>query len=154
MKKVLYLICAFISINMVLFAKTYNTCKIVINRNENNGYMNVIESLIVIEKRENNNYTLCSHCIVSDFEILDDKEKYNRSDISLCGGERITLAVDPGEYRLKCITPMEKQNNYLDTNKQWESEYKYVTLKEGENVLLNIYPLVDERKYLGGWILK
>lgn len=53
MKRVMCLICTlFISINMVLFAKTYNTCKIVISRNENNGYMNVIESHIVIEKKE------------------------------------------------------------------------------------------------------
>ena len=155
MKKIVYLICIFfIIMNMILFAKTNRTSQIVINRNENNGYMNVIESVIIIEKKENNTYTANSNYVISDFKILDEKVKYNRNDISLCGGEKITLLISSGDYRLKCITPIKEQNSYLNTQKQWESEYKYISLKEKSKLLINIYPETNEGKYLGGWILE
>ena len=154
MKKIICLIFIFfVVITMLLFSKTKNTSKIIINREENNGYMNVIQADIIIEKKNKTTYNIYSDYIVSDFEILEEKEKYTRKDISLYGGEKIILSITPGEYRLKCITPINRQNNYLNKTKDWESEYKYIKLKENSELRLNIYPKTDEGKYLGEWVL-
>ena len=154
MKKIICLIFIFfVVITMFLFSKTKNSSKIIINREENNGYMNVIQSDIIIEKKNKSTYNIYSDYIVSDFEILEEKEKYTRKDISLYGGEKIILSITPGEYRLKCITPINRQNNYLNKTKDWESEYKYIKLKENSELSLNIYPKTDEGKYLGEWVL-
>lgn len=154
MKKIICLIFIFfVVITMLLFSKTKNTSKIIINREENNGYMNVIQADIIIEKKNKSTYNIYSDYIVSDFEILEEKEKYTRKDISLYGGEKIILSITPGEYRLKCITPIKRQNNYLNKTKDWESEYKYIKLKENSELRLNIYPKTDEGKYLGEWVL-
>ena len=59
---------------MLLFSKTKNTSKIIINREENNGYMNVIQADIIIEKKNKTTYNIYSDYIVSDFEILEEKE--------------------------------------------------------------------------------
>ena len=154
MKNMLRFVCIFFIILSCLSFSKDNDSQIVINRDENNGYMNVIESIIIIEKKEKNNYSICSNYVISDFEVLDEKEVYNQKGITLCGGEKITISISPGEYRLKCITPINKQNKYLNSNQQWESDYKYISLKEQSNILLNIYPQTDEESYLGGWVLE
>ncbi len=154
MKNMLRFVCIiFIILSCLSFSKVNNS-QIVINRDENNGYMNAIETIIIIEKKEKNNYSIYSNYVISDFEVLDEKEVYNQKGITLCGGEKITVFISPGEYRLKCITPINKQNKYLNSNQQWESDYKYISLKEQSNILLNIYPQTDEESYLGGWVLE
>lgn len=136
----------------MLFSQTKKTGTITIQRNENNGYMNAIESFIIIEKKENKKWQAYSDYIISDFEILDEEKKYDRTGISLNGGEKITLTVTPGDYRIKCITPLDKQANYLDTQKQWESDYVVFSIKSSKTI--SVYPQTDVSGYVGGWVLE
>ena len=138
----------------MLFGQTRKTGTITIQRNENNGYMNAIESFIIIEKKENKKWQAYSDYIISDFEILDEEEKYDRTGITLNGGEKITLSLIPGDYRIKCITPQDKQANYLDTQKQWESDYVVFSIKSKSSKTISVYPQTDVSGYVGRWVLE
>lgn len=110
---------------LLISSKKSDISKVIITREECNGAMNSIDCNILLEKKTDNGYISFNDYTISEFEVLDETFEYNRSDIVLAGEERIVLLLNPGKYRIKCITPIDKQNNYLNTNEVWISEYLY-----------------------------
>lgn len=144
----------FVIFFLLISSKKSDISKVIITREECNGAMNSIDCNILLEKKTDNEYISFNDYTISEFEVLDETFEYNRSDIVLAGGERIVLLLNPGKYRIKCITPIDKQNNYLNTNEVWISEYLYFDLTPNSLVSLIIKPQVDDNGYSGAWSLK
>ena len=116
--------------------------------------MNSIYCNILLEKQVDNEFISFNDYTISKFEILDEVFEYSRPDIALAGGESIVLILNPGKYRIKCLTPVDKQNNYLNTNAVWTSEYLYFDLTPNSTTSVAIKPQVDDNGYSGAWNLK
>ena len=91
-----------------------NNPTLVIKREECNGMMNSLDCDVLIEKKIGDEYILYKEYTISNFEILGDSFNYIRKDLSLAGGERIVLSMRPMKYRIKCVTPFDKQHEYLN----------------------------------------
>ena len=87
-----------------------NNPTLVIKREECNGMMNSLDCDVLIEKKIGDEYILYKEYTISNFEILGDSFNYTRKDLSLAGGERIVLSMRPMKYRIKCVTPFDKQH--------------------------------------------
>ena len=125
---------------------------LVIKREECNGMMNSLYCDVLIEKKIGDEYILYKEYTISKFEILDSFN-YTRKDLSLAGGERIVLSMQPMKYRIKCVTPFDKQNGYLNKKNDWISDYVYVDFTHDSIVTIIINPKIDEFGYSGGWEL-
>ncbi len=126
---------------------------LVIKREECNGMMNSLYCDVLIEKKIGDEYILYKEYTISKFEILGDSFNYTRKDLSLAGGERIVLSMQPMKYRIKCVTPFDKQNGYLNKKNDWISDYVYVDFTHDSIVTIIINPKIDEFGYSGGWEL-
>lgn len=135
-------------------ANKYTMPKLVINRDECNGAMNSLFSTIIIEQLKDNEYVLFNDYSVSEFKILNEPTSYTRKDLSIAGGEKIVLVLRPGQYRIKCVTQIENQNSYLNTKKDWESDFLYFALRYNSSAMINILPATDESGYCGGWNIR
>lgn len=130
-----------------------NNQTLVIKREECNGMMNSLDCDVLIEKKIGDEYILYKEYTISKFEILGDSFNYTRKDLSLAGGERIVLSMQPMKYRIKCVTPFDKQNGYLNKKNDWISDYVYVDFTHDSIVTIVINPKIDEFGYSGGWEL-
>ena len=130
-----------------------NNPTLVIKREECNGMMNSLYCDVLIEKKIGDEYILYKEYTISKFEILGDSFNYTRKDLSLAGGERIVLSMQPMKYRIKCVTPFDKQNGYLNKKNDWISDYVYVDFTHDSIVTIIINPKIDEFGYSGGWEL-
>ena len=130
-----------------------NNQTLVIKREECNGMMNSLDCDVLIEKKIGDEYILYKEYTISKFEILGDSFNYTRKDLSLAGGERIVLSMQPMKYRIKCVTPFNKQNGYLNKKNDWISDYVYVDFTHDSIVTIVINPKIDEFGYSGGWEL-
>ena len=130
----------FVIFFLLISSKKSDISKVMITREECNGAMKSIDCNILLEKKTDNEYISFNDYMISEFV--------------LAGGERIVLLLNPGKYRIKCITPIDKQNNYLNTNEVWISEYLYFDLTPNSLVSLIIKPQVDDNGYSGAWSLK
>ena len=130
-----------------------NNQTLVIKREECNGMMNSLDCDVLIEKKIGDEYILYKEYTISKFEILGDSFNYTRKDLSLAGGERIVLSLQPMKYRIKCVTPFDKQNGYLNKKNDWISDYVYVDFTHDSIVTIVINPKIDEFGYSGGWEL-
>ena len=126
---------------------------LVIKREECNGMMNSLYCDVLIEKKIGDEYILYKEYTISKFEILGESFNYTRKDLSLAGGERIVLSMQPMKYRIKCVTPFDKQNGYLNKKNDWISDYVYVDFTHDSIVTIIINPKIDEFGYSGGWEL-
>ncbi|MBR4789884.1 MAG: hypothetical protein IK024_03220 [Treponema sp.] len=144
----------FIIFFLLISSKKSDISKVIITREECNGAMNSIDCNILLEKKTDNKYISFNDYTISKFEILDETFEYNRSDIVLAGGECIVLVLNPGKYRIQCLTPIDKQNNYLKTNEVWTSEYLYFELTPNSTESFVIKPQVDDNGYSGAWNLE
>ena len=126
---------------------------LVIKREECNGMMNSLYCDVLIEKKIGDEYILYKEYTISKFERLWDSFNYTRKDLSLAGGERIVLSMQPMKYRIKCVTPFDKQNGYLNKKNDWISDYVYVDFTHDSIVTIIINPKIDEFGYSGGWEL-
>lgn len=152
-RKILYFV-IFILVNFCfLYAKNTDVPKLIIIREECNGVMNMLYCDIQIEKELNGKYINYKDYSVSEFKILDESYIYEKEDLFLAGGEKFILSMKPGKYRIRCITPIAKQNEYFNEKKTWESEYLYVNLKNNNTITVVISPLVNESGYSGKWKL-
>jgi len=136
---------------MLFPQKRNNTPLLIIKREECNGMMNSLYCDVLIEKQVGNKYIHYKEYSISNFEILGDNFNYSKNDLALAGGEKIVLSMQPMKYRIKCITPIDKQNGYLNKKNDWVSDYIYVDLTYDSCVTININPKVDEFGYSGGW---
>ena len=130
-----------------------NNQTLVIKREECNGMMNSLDCDVLIEKKIGDEYILYKEYTISKFEILGDSFNYTRKDLSLAGGERIVLSMQPMKYRIKCVTPFDKQNGYLNKKNDWISDYVYVDFTHDSIVTIVINPKIDEFGYSEGWEL-
>ena len=137
----------------VISWKYKNNQTLVIKREECNGMMNSLYCDVLIEKKIGDEYILYKEYTISKFEILGDSFNYTRKDLSLAGGERIVLSLQPMKYRIKCVTPFDKQNGYLNKKHDWISDYVYVDFTHDSIVTIVINPKIDEFGYSGGWEL-
>ena len=138
----------------MLFLKNIkNNPTLVIKREECSGMMNSLDCDVLIEKKIGDGYILYKEYTISKFEILGDSFNYTRKDLSLAGGERIVLSMQPMKYRIKCVTPFDKQNGYLNKKHDWISDYVYVDFMHDSIVTIVINPKIDEFGYSGGWEL-
>ena len=138
----------------MLFPKNIkNNPTLVIKREECSGMMNSLDCDVLIEKKIGDEYILYKEYTISKFEILGDSFNYTRKDLSLAGGERIVLSMQPMKYRIKCVTPFDKQNGYLNKKNDWISDYVYVDFTHDSIVTIIINPKIDEFGYSGGWEL-
>lgn len=144
----------FVIFFLCLSTKRSDASKIIITREECNGTMNSIYCNILLEKQVDNEFISFNDYTISKFEILDEVFEYSRPDIALAGGESIVLILNPGKYRIKCLTPVDKQNNYLNTNAVWTSEYLYFDLTPNSTTSVAIKSQVDDNGYSGAWNLK
>ena len=130
-----------------------NNPTLVIKREECSGMMNSLDCDVLIEKKIGDEYILYKEYTISKFEILGDSFNYTRKDLSLAGGERIVLSMQPMKYRIKCVTPFDKQNGYLNKKHDWISDYVYVDFTHDSIVTVVINPKIDEFGYSEGWEL-
>ena len=138
----------------MLFLKNIkNNPTLVIKREECSGMMNSLDCDVLIEKKIGDEYILYKEYTISKFEILGDSFNYTRKDLSLAGGERIVLSMQPMKYRIKCVTPFDKQNGYLNKKNDWISDYVYVDFTHDSIVTVVINPKIDEFGYSEGWEL-
>ena len=128
-----------------------NNPTLVIKREECNGMMNSLDCDVLIEKKIGDEYILYKEYTISKFEILGDSFNYTRKDLSLAGGERIVLSMQPMKYRIKCVTPFDKQNGYLNKKNDWISDYVYVDFTHDFIVTIIINPKIDEKGKLNIW---
>ena len=143
-----------ITIVCMLFPENIkNNQTLVIKREECSGMMNSLDCDILIEKKIGDGYILYKEYTISKFEILGDSFNYTRKDLSLAGGERIVLSMRPMKYRIKCVTPFDKQNGYLNKKHDWISDYVYVDFTYDSIATIVIDPKIDEFSYSGGWEL-
>lgn len=143
-----------ITIVCMLFPENIkNNQTLVIKREECNGMMNSLYCDVLIEKKIGDEYILYKEYTISKFEILGDSFNYTRKDLSLAGGERIVLSMQPMKYRIKCVTPFDKQNGYLNKKNDWISDYVYVDFTHNSIATIIINPKIDEFGYSGGWEL-
>ena len=155
MKKIVSLVLAIFFIMFIFLSSRKNiSVKLIINRDECNGMMNTIYCDVLIEKQNGSNISYSKDYIINDFEILNEKSLFDREQLSLAGGEKIVLSTQPGRYRIKCMTPVEKQNEYLDKKSIWDSNCLEFDLKPASSLVIDIFPDGDEAGYSGGWILK
>ena len=61
--------------------------------------------------------------------------------------------MQPMKYRIKCVTPFDKQNGYLNKKHDWISDYVYVDFTHDSIVTVVINPKIDEFGYSEGWEL-
>ena len=115
--------------------------------------MNSLYCDVLIEKKIGDEYILYKEYTISKFEILGDSFNYTRKDLSLAGGERIVLSMQPMKYRIKCVTPFDKQNGYLNKKHDWISDYVYVDFTHDSSITIVINQKIDEFGYSGGWEL-
>ena len=138
----------------MLFLKNIrNNPTLVIKREECSGMMNSLDCDVLIAKKIGDEYILYKEYTISKFEILGDSFNYTRKDLSLAGGERIVLSLQPMKYRIKCVTSFDKQNGYLNKKHDWISDYVYVDFTHDSIVTVVINPKIDEFGYSGGWEL-
>ena len=130
-----------------------NNPTLVIKRKECNGMMNSLDCDVLIEKKIGDEYILYKEYTISNFEILGDSFNYTRKDLSLAGGEKIVLSMRPMKYRIKCVTPFDKQHEYLNKKYDWISDYVYVDFTYDSIATIVINPKIDEFGYSGGWEL-
>ena len=126
---------------------------LVIKREECNGMMNSLYCDVLIEKKIGDEYILYKEYTISKFEILGDSFNYTRKYLSLAGGERIILSMQPMKYRIRCVTPFNKQNGYLNKKHDWISDYVYVDFMHDSIVTIVINPKIDAFGYSGSWEL-
>ena len=131
--------------------KTAKASELVFVREECHGAMNVIECGILIEKEVEGKYIDYQEYKVTSIEILNEPYKYDEKNLLLAGGEKLILSLKPGKYRIKCFTPVQMQNRYLDAEYLWESEYLFVEMKKSDTKTIAINPRVDETGYSGSW---
>ena len=138
---------------MLFHENVKNNPTLVIKREECSGMMNSLYCDVFIEKKIGEEYILYKEYTISKFEILGDSFNYTRKDLSLAGGERIVLSLQPMKYRIKCVTPFDKQNGYLNKKHDWISDYIYVDFTHDSIVTIVINPKIDDFGYSGGWKL-
>ena len=153
-KNILMILSSFFIMFIFLSMKENDFCKLIINRYECNGRMNSICCDIIIEKQNGNGFSTYADYTISDFEILETPCTFDKDTLSLGGGEKIELLIQPGKYRIKCVTPIENQHEYLKEKMIWESEYLYLDLKQGSSIGLDIFPGSNESGYSGTWVVK
>lgn len=138
----------------MLFPKNIkNNPTLVIKREECSGMMNSLDCDVLIEKKIGDEYILYKEYTISKFEIVGDSFNYTRKDLSLAGGERIVLSMQPMKYRIRCVTPFDKQNRYLNKKHDWISDYVYVDFTHDSIATIVINPKIDAFGYSGGWEL-
>ncbi len=152
-RKIIFHIFLGIFFCFLLNGKCHDVPKIVLIREESNGTMNVLYCDIQIEKEEEGMYKKYTEYDISGFEILDKPYQYDKNELSLAGGEKLVLNMQPGQYRIKCFTPPSRQNDYLNKDCIWESDFIYLDLKYSDIPSVVINPMVDDTGYTGNWKL-
>lgn len=138
----------------LLNGKRYDVPQIILIREECNGTMNVLYCDIQIEKEEKGEFKKYTEYEISRFEILDEPYQYEKKELSLAGGEKLVLNIQPGQYRIKCFTPQSKQNEYLNIDSIWESDFLYLDFKYSDITSVVINPTLSDIGYSGNWELK
>ena len=123
MRKVLFCLFA------IIFSQSVFALKII--RIGEMGRMNIIPCHIHIEK------------IASKDSVLD---------YVLYGEEELDMELSSGRYKISVCTPVNEQQNYLDTNTDWTSNVLDYTVGKDAEVLY-IYPTHNGHFYNGGWLI-
>ncbi|MFZ1082851.1 MAG: hypothetical protein WAO19_13110 [Candidatus Kryptoniota bacterium] len=133
-----------------------NDPTIEINRNENNGRMNVIPCIIKLEKLDGTKGKTIEP--LGYFVLGLDGKREKRIDkkgrIFLIGGDRGFLKVKEGEYRIGVYTPSEYQEGYVSNNTEtWRSNHLDLKISGTKRYILSVEPTADGNEYNGGWTI-
>jgi hypothetical protein len=115
-------------------------------RPENAGMMNLVPARISFEPG--------SGIVSSRVTHLHPNPKKDLRGLVLVGGDSASLALKPGTYSVRILTPIADQpvGGYPHgTPRQWESPVVKVVLSQGEAICLLVEPGIDGSEYDGSW---